>query len=167
VRNDVPTVARRNLVGIFGHGTETVGDYAEKVSQRSIAQAIGVVRRWILKSALHHHTLAVAGTRMAGSAIDVKALLSALHNILIHWKGHVISRLVANHAGIKICVFMQLSAGHGAFHGLARRAHIRIKIALSQRLEAGLVVHILTASDKRENREQEQRRKFTKVPHRL
>ena len=41
---------------------------------------------------------------------------------------------------------MQLAAGDRAFDRRARRAQVGVEIALGERLEARLVVHILTAS---------------------
>jgi hypothetical protein len=60
---------------------------------------------------------------------------------------------------------MQLTARHRAFNGRARRSQIAVEIALRQRLESRLIVHILAASRQRKHDEQPQRRSSLQGPH--
>ena len=97
------------------------------------------------EAALRDHAVAIAEARMAGSAVDVETLLPAREHFFSHRERHVVARIVAELAGVKVRVLVQLSASYGALHGKACGAEIGEEIALPQRLETGLVVHVLAA----------------------
>jgi hypothetical protein len=83
---------------------------------------------------------------VAGSAVNVITLLSACEKFCGDWKGHVVSRIVAQLSRVKICVIVQLAAGNRAFDWRTRGAQVAVEIALGERLESRLVVHVLPAS---------------------
>ena len=83
---------------------------------------------------------------MTRSAVNVIALLSAGQQFCGDREGHVVSGIVAQLAGVKICVFLQLATRNGAFDRRAGGAQVRVEIAARERFEARLVVHILAAS---------------------
>src|SRR5579864_55951 len=104
-------------------------------------------------STLRDHSIAVAEPRMAGSAINIEALAPAIQIRLRDRERHVIAGIVAHLAGIEISVFVELAAGDGPRYRLTGRAEIRIKITFGERLEARLVVHVLTTARQKEGRE--------------
>ena len=83
--------------------------------------------------------------RVAGSAIDVVALASALENFFGHGKRHVVAGIVADFAGVEIGVFVELAAGDGAFDRRAGGALVGEEIAVGERVVAGLHVHVEAA----------------------
>ena len=147
IGNDRPAVSRRNLRRVVGHGSEAVGDYIEKVSERRFAQTLNVIRRRLAREATRrNHAVAIAHARVTGSAVNVVTLLSAGEKFRGDWKGHVVSGIVAQLSRVEISVIVQLPAGDRALDRRARRAQVGVEIALRERLEARLVVHVLTAS---------------------
>src|SRR4029077_13754429 len=92
-----------------------------------------------------NNAVAVAHPGRTGSAVDVVTLLSAGQKFVGDRKGHVVSGIVAKLSGVEIVVLVQLAAGDRAFNWRTRRPQISIEIAFGQRLEARLIVHVLTA----------------------
>ena len=126
-----------------------VGNGVKQISQRRLAQTIGVIgRRFARESTRRNHAIAVTHPRMAGSAINVVALLSSPQQFFGNREGHVISGTVANLSGVEITVFVQLTASHCSLDRRPRRAQVCVKVALGERLEPGLIVHILPATAK-------------------
>src|SRR5581483_9683304 len=143
---DAPTIARRNLLGVIGHGTEPGGHHVKEITKRSLAQTVGVIRRRMLKAARWNHSVAVTQPRVAWRAKNIEALPAAIENFLSDGKWHVVARLVADHSGIEICVLVKLAARDGALDRLALRSKIRIEVALCQWLEPRLVMHVVAAA---------------------
>ena len=153
VGHNGPAILRRDLRRVVGHGTEAVGDHVEQISQRRLAQTLNVIRRRLAREATRwNHAVAIAHAGMTGSAINVVALLSAGQKFVGDRKGHVVSGIVADLSGIEIGVFVQLAAGDRALDRRTRRTQVGIEIARGQRLEARLVVHILTAAGQGQER---------------
>ena len=139
---------------IIRHRAKSLRHHLKKISQRRLSQAVGVIRRRALKSALHNHSIAIAQPGMAGSAINVKALAATIQHFLGDRKRHVVARVFPNFSGVEISVLIELAAGHRAFNRRTRRAQVGIEITFGQRLEPRLVVHILAATGQGQNTQQ-------------
>src|SRR5579872_3145883 len=61
VGDDLPPVRNLYLRLVIGHRSKSIGDHVEEITQRGLAQAINVVRRWAAETALHDHSIAVTG----------------------------------------------------------------------------------------------------------
>jgi hypothetical protein len=78
VGGDEPPIADRNLFGITLHRAEPVRDDIEKIAHAFLPKAILVITRRLSQTALHDHAIAIAKTAVAGRAVDIEALLTAL-----------------------------------------------------------------------------------------
>src|SRR5579864_9162593 len=150
VSNDAPPVARRNLRSVIGHGAEALGHDLEKISERGFSQALVMIGRRMPEATLRDHSIAVSSARMAWRTINVKSLAPAIQVGLRDRKRHIVPGIAAHFARIKICIFVNLAASNRSIYRHSRRAQIGIKIALRQRLEARLIVHVLAAASKRQ-----------------
>jgi hypothetical protein len=103
-------------------------------------------------TALHDHASTVTHASMAGSAIDVEAILASeqeLTQVLFRkLVRQVIAQDVAVFSGEEVCVIVQLTLGHGSGHWIAGGALVREKSVRTQRDELGLVLHVLAAAGK-------------------
>src|SRR6185503_1797199 len=86
-----------------------------------------------------------AGSRVAGRAVDVEALASALEHSVCHGEREARADGLAVTACVEQRVLAQLAAGDGARQELARSAVVLEEGALLERLVLGGVVHVLAA----------------------
>ena len=93
--------------------------------------------------------LKAARPQPAGAQIDDLEYLARLNRL--HQRDYPIeSELETRIQNYELAARMQLAAGDGAFDRRARRTQVGIEITAGKRLEARLVVHVLTASGKRQ-----------------
>jgi hypothetical protein len=102
------------------------------------------------EAALRDHSVSIASARMARRTINIEAFASAIQVGLGNGKWHVVAGIVGHLPRVEILVVMKLAAGNCPIHWGSRRAQVGIEIALGERLETWLVVHILTAAAKNE-----------------
>ena len=116
VGDDVPAILCGNLRRIVGHDPEAVRHNVEDVSDGRLLQTHDVERgRLAGKSPRRNKAVPIAYARMTRSAVDVEAFLPALKNFFGYGKRHHVTGIAADFAGVKVIVFVQLSAGDGAF----------------------------------------------------
>jgi hypothetical protein len=86
--------------------------------------------------------VAVTEARVAGSAEDVEAFSAAGQDLFGDGEGHDLAGVVADLAGVEIGVFVELSAGDGAFDGRTGGALVRVEVAAGERILARLYMHV-------------------------
>ena len=79
---------------------------------------------------------------MAGGAENVEALAAALENFFGDREGHDVAGIVADLSGVEVSVFVELSAGDGAFDWRTRGALVGEEVAARERILARLHVHV-------------------------
>src|SRR5262249_15964140 len=128
----------------------------EEISERCLPQPVLVIRGRMPIATLNDHTVTVAEPRMTRSTINVEALLAARKGFLVdrNFSRHVVARIRPYLASVEIAVFMDLSAGNGPIDRRARRTQVSVEITLGQRFKPWLIMHVLTATDTSENRQQ-------------
>ena len=113
----------------------------------------------MLIAALHDHAVAVAYTGMARRAVDIKALLPAIHHIACQRERQLVAESRAVFAGEKVALGIKLlrihgcvfQARHRSLHRIARGALIGKERVGTQRDEFGLVMHVLAAAGHKED----------------
>ena len=159
VGDDRPAILRRHLRGVVRHLAEAARHHVVEVAGALVAQPRIVERRRLLVAALHDHAVAVAGDAVAGRAVDVVALASALDDRRGHRHRDLLDRRAGLHAGVEHVVVLEEAARHGALDDRPRRALVRVDVALLERLVAGRVVHVLAAAPPTPRRGPTQRRR--------
>src|SRR5271155_5753860 len=115
------------------------------MSHWSMHQSVRVIRWRLPKAAQNHHAVAIAEAAVAGRAIDVEASLAALDIGFGDGDWKLFDIFAVDFAGVACFVDAQVAARHGAFHHRTGGALIGEEVALSQRLVARLVLHVLAA----------------------
>ncbi len=90
---------------------------------------------------------------VARCAIDVETLPAALNVVAGDRDGELVDILAADLARVARLVDAQMAARHGPFHLGARRAMVGEEFACGQRLVARLIVHVLSATSERQDRQ--------------
>src|SRR5215469_7908783 len=104
---------------------------------------------------------------MTWRTIDIEALSAASQNLIGYGKRHVVARSIGTgqHAAIEIRIRLEMTASHGALDRRSRGTQIRVEIAFGQRLEMGLVVHVLPASSQQQHGENPRREQLAEAQH--
>src|SRR6185369_15790668 len=102
---------------------------------------------------------------MTGRAKHVESLPPTCQHSLVDREWEIITRVVIDLARIEIGIGAQLTARNRAFHERARRALVRKKIIFSERVEAGLHVHIETTSRRRHHEQYDARQQCAQARH--
>src|SRR6185369_4229597 len=90
VRNDRPTVSRRNLVRVTIHLAPAIRDHIEEMSDRCIPQPVVVIGRRLWKASANDHAITVARRAMADNAINVAPLLTSSHLLFYNMNPKVV-----------------------------------------------------------------------------
>src|SRR5664280_2241566 len=141
--DDRPAVLGRHLHGVAGHLAEAVRHDVEEVARTFGSQAVHVEGIRALEAALHDHALTLARPAVARRAEDVEALLAAQEERAREWHGDLLDEFsVGALAAPERGVCAEKAAGRGA---------VRKERAFAERLDLGLVMHVVPAAADEEN----------------
>src|SRR2546428_5562806 len=108
------------------------------------------------KAALHDHAIAITELRVARCKVILVRFWAASQNSRRNRKWHVVAGIVSDFSAVKIGVLVQLASRDGTLNWRTGGTQVSVKIALPQRLEARLIVHVLAAAGKRRQDRQKQ-----------
>jgi hypothetical protein len=105
------------------------------------------VKGWrTTKSALHDHSLSISKPAMARRAEDVITFPAAFQTLAGYREGKSVDQLSIAASRVKMLILPQAPAGHRASDIGSGGTSVIEEITRFQRFEAGLVVHVLSAS---------------------
>jgi hypothetical protein len=160
VSDDRPSIARRNLSPVVRHHPEAVGDDVIEVADVGLPQPVDVVRRRLTgEAALNHHAVAATGFVVTRAAVNVVALLPAVHERVVNRNREFLHRRFVDLSGEERFVVLQRPARDGALDEWPRARAISEERARPQPAILRLVVHVLTACSER-GAECEDKRRF-------
>src|SRR5438270_13978232 len=86
VGDDLPTVFRRNLLGVGRHCAPAVRYHVEEVRgwRHVLLKPVLIIRRRLAEAAAHDHAVALARRAVADDAVDLEALAPAAEHGLVN-----------------------------------------------------------------------------------
>src|SRR2546426_313226 len=100
--------------------------------------------------------MATRGWGGPGGQENLAPSVAASQNVRRNRKWHVVAGIVSDFSAVKIGVLVQLASRDGTLNWRTGGTQVSVKIALPQRLEARLIVHVLAAAGKRRQDRQKQ-----------
>src|SRR5690348_2977426 len=146
VRRDAPTVRRRDARSVAVHISEAIGHHLKKMADGRVQQMRTVVRRRLLKSAQHNHSVTLPVVAMARRTINVEALLPARQIRSGNGEGKYVRRRPVDCSLIHQLVRTQFAARNRPGNLRALRASIAEKSSRLIRQIFWLDVHIQSAT---------------------
>ncbi len=153
ISGDSPAISRGNACGIGIHDAVAVSDHVEKVTDRRVAQTLFVQRRRLRKTALHDHAVAVASLAVTNGTVNFEAFLAARESLTRDCNGKSGGEILAELAGVKLLVLVQLTARDGVGWRDAGAAVVGEEIIFRERFEVLLIDHAAAAGGEEKKQE--------------